>query len=187
MRMFVNSQWIESPQTCPVVDPYTGEVIDTVPKATPQQVDECLYAAVRGAAEMARLSGYERNRILGRAADLLTRHAEELARTISQEEGKPLSESRGEASRMPDLLRLCAFEGSQIRGETLPLDAHVGASGKLGMTLRVPCGVVVAITPFNYPLLLVVHKVGPALATGNAVILKPANQTPLTALQFTEI
>jgi glyceraldehyde-3-phosphate dehydrogenase (NADP+) len=88
---------------------------------------------------------------------------------------------------MPDLLRLCAFEGSQLRGETLPLDAQVATKGKMGFTMRVPCGVVVAIAPFNYPLLLVVHKVGPALAAGNAVILKPAHQTPLVALKLTQI
>src|SRR5207247_2508926 len=98
-----------------------------------------------------------------------------------------LSESRVDASRVPDLLRLCACEGTQVRGETLPLDAQVGARGKIGFTLRVPCGVVLAITPFNYPLLLVLHKVGPALAAGNAVILKPADKTPLTALRLTRV
>lgn len=88
---------------------------------------------------------------------------------------------------MPDLLRLCAFEGSQLRGETLPLDAQAGVRDKLGMTWRVPYGVVLAITPFNYPLLLAVHKVGPALASGNAVILKPAEQTPLIALKLMQL
>ena len=167
--------------------PYSGEEVDTVPSAAPEQVEEALVAAVEGAAVMGRLSACERNRILSRAADLVAANADELARTISLEEGKPLSESRGEVSRMPDLLRLCAFEGTQARGETLPLDAQDGAGGKLGITLRTPCGVVLAITPFNYPLLLVVHKVGPALAAGNAVILKPADKTPLTALKFTRL
>jgi glyceraldehyde-3-phosphate dehydrogenase (NADP+) len=88
---------------------------------------------------------------------------------------------------MPDLLRLCAFEGTQLRGETLPVDAHAGAQGKMGFTIRVPCGIVVAISPYNYPLLLVLHKVGPALAAGNAVILKPATQTPLVALKLTRL
>jgi glyceraldehyde-3-phosphate dehydrogenase (NADP+) len=88
---------------------------------------------------------------------------------------------------MPDMIRLCAFEGSQLRGEVLPIDAQAGVTGKLAFTLREPCGIVVAITPFNYPLLLVLHKVGPALAAGNAVILKPAGQTPLVALKLTRI
>jgi len=121
------------------------------------------------------------------AADLLAAKVEDMARTISMEEGKPLFESRGEAGRTPDIFRLCAFEGAQLRGETLPLDAQAGTTGKMGFTLRVPCGVVVAITPFNYPLLLVAHKVGPALASGNAVILKPASKTALTALKLTKI
>ncbi len=187
MQMYVNGRWVDSPAVSKVISPYSGEVVDTVPEATPGQVEEALAAAVKGAAAMAALTAYERCGILQRAADLLAARAEEIARTISQEEGKPLNESRGEVSRMPDLLRLSAFEGTQIRGETLPLDAHVGARGKLGMTLRVPCGIVVAISPFNYPLLLVLHKVGPALAAGNAVILKPAGQTPLTALKMTQV
>src|SRR5881296_561962 len=163
VRMLVNGQWVESAGCAPVISPYSGEVVETVPAATAEHVEQALSAAVQGAAQMAKLSAYDRNRILHRAADLLSTRTETLARTISLEEGKPLTESRGEVSRMPDLLRLSAFEGTQARGETLPIDAHVGAQGKLGMTLRVPCGVVVAITPFNYPLLLVVHKVGPAL------------------------
>lgn len=136
---------------------------------------------------MAKLTAYERSQILLRAADLLAKQVEDFARTISLEEGKPLVESRGEAGRTPDIFRLCAFEGAQIRGETLPIDAQTGAAGKMGFTLRVPCGIVVAITPFNYPLLLVAHKVGPALASGNAVILKPASKTSLTALKLTKI
>jgi glyceraldehyde-3-phosphate dehydrogenase (NADP+) len=185
--MYVNGAWTGSPRELPVVAPYSGQVVDTVPMATGEQVDQCLAAAVHGMSAMKQLSAYDRQRILNRAADLLSERSEDFARTISLEEGKPLSESRGEVSRMPDLLRLCGFEGSQLRGESLPLDAQSGAKGKLGFTLRVPCGIVLAITPFNYPLLLVVHKVGPALAAGNAVILKPSDRTPLTALKFTAL
>src|SRR6185295_7871933 len=187
MKMYLNGDWVESPVMSPVVSPYSREIVDTVPEASGQQVDQALDAAERAATAMGQLTGYERCQILNRAADLLAARLEDFARTISLEEGKPLSESRGEVGRMPDLLRLCAFEGSQLRGETLPLDAQVATKGKLGFTLRVPCGIVVAITPFNYPLLLVVHKIGPALAAGNAVILKPARQTPLVALKLTKI
>lgn len=187
MKMYLNGAWVDAPVMSPVVSPYSRETIDTVPEATPDQVEQALSAAERACATMAQLTGYERSQILNRAADLIAMRVEDLAKTISLEEGKPLSESRTEAGRMPDLLRLCAFEGSQLRGETLPLDAQVATRGKLGLTLRVPCGVVVAITPFNYPLLLVVHKIGPALAASNAVILKPARQTPLVALKLTQI
>src|ERR1700683_5554355 len=170
-----------------IIAPYSGAIVDEVPYATGDDVERALAAAERGAVRMAQLTGYERYQILERAAVLLASQTEDLARTISLEEGKPIAEARGEAGRIPDLLRLCAFEGTQLRGETLPVDAQSGTRGKFGMTMRVPCGVVVAITPFNYPLLLVAHKLGPALATGNAVILKPAERTPLSALKFTRI
>jgi glyceraldehyde-3-phosphate dehydrogenase (NADP+) len=187
MKMYISGGWVDSPQAIPIHSPYTQEVIDTVPDATNEQVQQALAATAKGAAAMAKLTAYERTQILMRAADLLSTKVEDLARTVSVEEGKPLSESRGEAGRMADLLRLSAFEGSQVRGETLPLDAQSATRGKLGLTLRVPCGVVVAISPFNYPLLLVMHKVGPALAAGNSVILKPASTTPLSALKLTRV
>ncbi|MDH3674556.1 MAG: aldehyde dehydrogenase family protein, partial [Anaerolineae bacterium] len=176
-----------SSERAPVKSPYSGETIDMVPVATPGQIEQALAAAEAGAVAMARLTAYDRNQILNRAAELIEANVDDLAQTISQESGKPLSEAQGEASRMPDLLRLCAFEGTQLRGETLPVDAHAGAQGKMGFTIRVPCGIVVAISPYNYPLLLVLHKVGPALAAGNAVILKPATQTPLVALKLTQL
>jgi acyl-CoA reductase-like NAD-dependent aldehyde dehydrogenase len=187
MQMYIAGAWTGSANVMPVVAPFSGEVVDTVPMATSAQVDQCVAAAKNGARAMAKLTGYERNQLLQKAADLLASRVEEFARTISLEEGKPLAEARGEVSRMPDLLRLCGFEGTQIRGESLPLDSQVGTKGKLGLTLRTPCGVVLAITPFNYPVLLVVHKIGPALAAGNAVILKPAERTPLSALKLTKV
>jgi glyceraldehyde-3-phosphate dehydrogenase (NADP+) len=122
-------------------------------------------------------------RILLRAAELADERAPELARTITSECGKTITEATGEAKRSGDIMRLSAFEGANLYGETLPLDANRGTGlDKLGFTVRQPCGVVVAISPFNYPALLVMHKLGPALAAGNAVVLKPASKTPLTAL-----
>jgi acyl-CoA reductase-like NAD-dependent aldehyde dehydrogenase len=185
--MYLAGEWATGDGEREVVNPWLGDVVDTVPNATAVQIDRALDAAVQGAAEMAALSGWERSRILNAAADLLEARVEEFARTLSLEEGKPLTESRGEVSRCPELLRLSAFEGAQLRGEVLPLDAAPNGAGKFGYTLRVPCGVVVAITPFNYPMLLVLHKVAPALATGNAVILKPASATPLVALELTKL
>jgi len=189
MKMYINSRWTDSPESATIRSPYSGEVVDTVPVATPEQIEQTLVAAERAARAMAALSAYERNRILNRAADIMAEpeHQQDLAETVSREEGKPLAEAKGEVSRIPDFLRLCAFEGTQIRGETLPVDAQAGAEGKFGYTIHVPCGVVVAITPFNYPVLLVAHKIGPALAAGNAVILKPASQTPLSGLKMTKI
>ena len=118
-----------------------------------------------------------------RAAELADERAAQTAQIISAEAGKTITEARGEASRSGDLIRLAAFEGTQLYGDALPLDANRGTGlDKLGFTVHQPVGVVVAITPFNYPALLVMHKLAPALAAGNAVVLKPARTTPLTAL-----
>jgi len=185
MRMYVAGEWRGAGSEDEIRSPWSGDVVDTVPRASVGDADEALRCAVQGAATMRRLSAYDRSEILNRAADLIEDACDELARTISAEEGKPLSEALGEARRTPALFRLAAAEGARMHGETLPLDASPGAEDKLGFTLRQPCGVVVAITPFNYPLLLVAHKVAPAIAAGNAVILKPASQTPLTALKLT--
>ncbi|PWB80869.1 MAG: aldehyde dehydrogenase, partial [Candidatus Methylomirabilota bacterium] len=133
------------------------------------------------------LSGYDRYRILKKAAELIETRSEEFARTITLEEGKSLAESRFEVSRAVQTLTLSGEEAKRLHGETIPFDGAPGGSGKFGFTLRVPCGIVVAISPFNFPLNLVCHKVGPALAAGNAVIVKPATDTPLSALKLTEI
>src|SRR5262249_26418523 len=130
-----------------------------------------------------RTPAHERMRVLLRAADLADQRAEQTAQVISLEAGKTITEARGEAARSGDLIRLAAFEGTQLYGDSLPLDANRGTGlDKLGFTVHQPVGIVVAITPFNYPALLVMHKLAPALAAGNAVVLKPAGTTPLTAL-----
>src|SRR5829696_8940984 len=161
MRMFVAGEWTEGARQEEVRSPYSGEAIDTVPVAG-------LAGAVRGAAARRHTTGHEREAILRRAGDIADTRVEELAATISAETGKAIGEARAEAGRAGDLLRLSGFEGTQLYGDTLPLDAGAGAGlNRLGFTLRQPCGVVVAITPFNYPLLLVLHKIAPALAAGN--------------------
>src|SRR5262245_43491883 len=187
MRMYVAGQWIDKPQTIPVENPYDRSVIDTVPRADRGDVERALESAVRGARAMAALSGLDRYKILRKAADLIAARQEDLGRTISQEEGKILAEGRLEANRAHETILGSAEEAKRLHGETVPVDAAPGGAGKLAFTLRVPCGVVVAISPFNFPLNLVCHKVGPAIAAGNAVILKPASDTPLSALKLTEI
>ena len=166
-----------------VTSPYDGSVVGTVPVAGPDDVEAALAAAEAGAARWRRTPAHERMRILLRAAQLADDRAGEIARMISSEVGKTITEATGEASRSGEIIRLAAFEGTQLYGDTLPLDANRGTGPeKIGFTLRQPCGVVVAISPFNYPALLVLHKLAPALAAGNAVVLKPARTTPLTAL-----
>ena len=187
MKMYVCGQWVDRPEKIEVLNPYDGSVVDTVPSANRNDVEMAIASAVCGAESMARLTGYERYQILYKAAALMDARVEEFARLITMEEGKILAEARTEASRSPEILRLSGEEAKRLTGEVLPLDGAPNVSGKFGFTMRVPCGVVVAISPFNYPLLLVCHKVGPALAAGNALILKPATVTPLIALKLTEI
>ena len=187
MKMFVRGQWLESDERIDVCNPFSGQVIDTVPKASPDDVEAALAGAVEGARLMREMPAYDRYKILRRAADLMVQRQEELGRTISEEEGKVLGEGVFEASRSAITMEVSAEEAKRLTGELLPLDGAPGAEGKIGFTLRVPCGVVVAITPFNFPLNLVCHKVGPALAAGNSVIVKPASDTPLVALKLVEI
>jgi acyl-CoA reductase-like NAD-dependent aldehyde dehydrogenase len=186
MRMFLHGEWVDRPEKLEVLNPYDNSVVDTVPRASIDDVQAAIAAAVQGAAVMAALPGYERYQILRRTAEIMRRRHEELSRTISLEEGKILAESRLETSRAIETIELSAEEAKRLQGEVLPLDGAPGGAGKLGFTLRVPCGVVAAITPFNFPLNLVAHKVGPALAAGNAVVLKPASDTPLSALKLVE-
>ena len=187
MRMYIAGQWTEGQDTIEVLNPFDGSLVDTVPHAGPKEVDQALESATRGARLMAELPAYERFSILTKTAGLLRENQEDFARLISKESGKALWESRLEVVRAAETIELSAEEAKRIRGETIPLDAASGGQGKFGFTLRVPCGVVVAISPFNFPLNLLCHKVGPALAAGNAVIAKPPTDTPLTALRFTEL
>ena len=187
MKMFLAGEWVDKSKKIEVRNPYDNSVLDTVPKADGDDVERALSFAERGAKVMAKLSGYERWKILRKAADLIAERNEELGRLISLEEGKILAEGRFEAGRAVETMMASAEEAKRIHGETVPLDGDPGGARKLGFTLRVPCGVVAAISPFNFPLNLVCHKVGPALAAGNSVVIKPATDTPLSALRLTEI
>jgi acyl-CoA reductase-like NAD-dependent aldehyde dehydrogenase len=187
MKMYLGGEWVDRDERSNVLNPYDGSVIDTVPRANLKDVERAIASAVRGAAVMAELPAHERYRILHRAAELMEERVEDLGRTITLEEGKIIAEGRGEAQRSVQTMTLSAEEAKRLYGEYLPLDAAPGVTGKVGFTVCVPCGVVVAIAPFNFPLNLVCHKVGPALAAGNAVIVKPASDTPLSALKLTEI
>jgi len=187
MKFFLAGKWQDRDDQIEVINPGTGEVIDTVPRAKSADVDLALQTAADATATMAALTGYERFTILKRAAALMIQQRDELARTLSREEGKPIREAILEVDRAAETLELSGEEAKRLFGEVLPLDGGKGVRNKLGFTLRVPCGVVAAITPFNFPLNLVCHKVGPALAAGNSVILKPASDTPLVALKLIEI
>lgn len=187
MQMFLNGQWTDRPAKIEVRNPYNGDVIDTVPQGSAADIDAAISGLVAGAAHMRAMPAYDRANILAKAAELMHAREDDLGRTISLEEGKTLREGIFEASRAVETMRLSAEEARRISGEVLPIDAAPGGAGRLAFTLRVPCGIVAAITPFNFPLNLVTHKVGPALAAGNSVIIKPASDTPLSALRLVEI
>jgi glyceraldehyde-3-phosphate dehydrogenase (NADP+) len=187
MKMFVFGEWIDKADRLEVRNPFDDSVLETVPKADLADVERAIAGAVEGAAIMRKMPAYQRYQILAKAARLVTERREKLAKLLSQEEGKILSEALAEVARAAETLELSAEEAKRITGEVLPLDAASHGAGKFGFTLRVPCGVVACIAPFNFPLMLPCHKVGPALAAGNSVILKPASDTPLSSLALIEI
>ena len=187
MKMYINGEWVDGTDTMPVVDPFQQSVIDTVPRASAADMELAITSAVRGAQAMGKLTSYQRYEILRKASDLMSERAEDLAMTITREEGKVIAEGRVEARRGVQTITFSAEEAKRLHGETVPLDAAPGNVNQFGFTIRVPVGVVAAISPFNFPLNLVCHKVGPALAAGNSVVLKPASDTPMSALKLTEI
>ena len=187
MKMLLGGNWVDRAEKIEVLNPFDGSVVDTVPHSSLADVEEALAAAERGARVMRDLTGYQRYEILMKVADLMRERADDLARTITLEEGKILAEAQIEATRAREIIVLSAEEAKRLSGEVIPLDGAPGVNGKLGFTLRVPCGVVVGISPFNFPLHLVCHKVGPAIAAGNACIIKPATDTPLSALKLIEL
>ena len=187
MKAYLAGEWRDGDARIEVRRPFDGSVVDTVPAATARDVDRAVTSLVEGAAAMRATPARERSDMLRRAAAAIHDRAGELGRLITEESGKILAEGLFEAGRAAETLDLSAAEARRIGGEVLPLDAAPGVDGQFGFTLRVPCGVVAAITPFNFPLNLVCHKVGPALAAGNAVIVKPASATPLSALKLVEI
>jgi acyl-CoA reductase-like NAD-dependent aldehyde dehydrogenase len=170
-----------------VLDKYTGETIADVPVASREATENAIRAAHDAFPAWSRTPAHKRYRILNQAAQLLEKHQEEIAATICREAGKAWKYSLGEVGRSVETFRFSAEEAKRIHGETVPLDASAFGEGRLGFWLRSPLGVVSAITPFNFPLNLVAHKVGPALAVGNTLVLKPASTTPLTAIRLADI
>lgn len=169
-----------------VRDPDDGTLVGTVPSASLADVEVALANAVAGARASRALPVHRRMSILQAAADHVGARRDEFAMTIAREGIKTIREARAEVGRCIETLRLSAEEARRLNGETLAFDQRVGSEAKVGYWIREPIGVVVAITPFNDPLNLVAHKVGPAIAAGNAVIVKPHSQTPLSAMGLAE-
>ena len=183
--MLIGGEWMDADERTEVRHPYDGEVVGSVPVATAEQVTQAVDAADRAVAE-SKLSAYERYELLYRTAELLEADAEPVAQLMTAEQGKPITEARGEVDRAIQTLRLSGEEAKRGFGEYVPMDAQRGFDRTHAFTQREPLGVVAAITPFNFPLNLMVHKVGPALAAGNAVVGKPATTTPLVSIKLFE-
>jgi acyl-CoA reductase-like NAD-dependent aldehyde dehydrogenase len=184
---YIGGAWVETAEYAPLYAPYSGEQLAEIPLADAETVEKAIAAAEEAASVMRRMPAYQRARILEKMAALLNERLEEAAKIIALEAGKPIKTARGEVIRTIQTYKFAAEEAKRIHGETLPLDAAIGGEGRLAYTVREPLGVVGAITPFNFPMNLVAHKVGPALAAGNTVVLKPASQTPLSAFFLAQI
>jgi acyl-CoA reductase-like NAD-dependent aldehyde dehydrogenase len=182
-KLLAAGEWRETGEWTEVLSPYDEAVIGRVAHGDAALVDRAAVAA-REAFESADFPQHERAAVLDRAAELVAERVEELALTIAAEAGKPLKTATVEASRCVDTLSFSAVEARKLTGGTVPMEASPAGAGKLGVMMRVPFGVVGAISPFNFPLNLVAHKLGPAIAAGNAVVLKPAGQTPISALKL---
>lgn len=185
--MLIGGEWRFAADAYEVVDPYRGEVVAIAPKSTPADLDAALSAAVAAKRKIAAMPGYERAALLRRAHALLAERAEDIARTMSRETGKALKDSRGELVRTLDTVLLSAEEAVRIEGEHVPLDATAMGAGKIALMLRFPVGVIAAITPFNAPVNLAAHKIAPAIAAGNAIVLKPPPQAPLCVHKLVEV
>jgi acyl-CoA reductase-like NAD-dependent aldehyde dehydrogenase len=187
VRMRLGGEWREGSQWDEIRDPYRGDLVSIAPRSTLADLDAAVSAAAAAKSSAAAIPAYERAALLRRAAELLRQRAEEIAQTMTRETGKALKDSRAEALRTLDTLYLSAEEAVRIEGEHVPLDATQMGAGKIAMLLRFPVGVVAGITPFNAPLNLAAHKIAPALAAGNAIVLKPPPQAPLTVHKLIEV
>jgi len=179
-RRVSSDEWIE------VLSPYDRSPVARVPALTADHVAEAVSAA-EAALARADFPQFRRAEVLERAAELLADRIEEFAVTVAREAGKPIRDARAEATRCVDTLRFSAVEARKLGGEVIPMEASAAGAGRLGFALRHPVGVVAAISPFNFPLNLVAHKIGPAVAAGCPVVLKPAELTPVSAIRLVDL
>lgn len=187
VNMLINGKLIEKPEQINIINPYTNEIIDTVPHGNRDDAKEAIEAANKSTKALINVSSREISESLYEIHEEIKKNANIFAKLISIDCGKPIKESISEVERSILTTLLSAEESKRIYGETIPLDACKGGENLVGFTSRIPLGVIGAITPFNYPLNLVVHKIMPAIAAKNAVVLKPSIEAPLTALKLAEI
>lgn len=186
-KLWINGQWESTNETTELTAPYTGEVLANVAKATASDVERAIEGAHQTFQSFKKTTAYERAEILYKVVTIMRERKQELAKILADEAAKPISAGIAEIDRTIATYQFAAEAAKQSTGETIPMDAAPGVKDRIGYTKRVPLGVVSAITPFNFPFNLVAHKLGPAFAVGNTVVLKPASQTPLSALVMSEI
>ncbi len=186
-KLLIDGQWVDGGSMLEVKNKYTGEAIGAVPMARQEDVDAAIGAAERAATEMARMPAHRKAEILLRTASTIRDMRDDFARTIAAEAGKALKYARAEVDRAVSTFTIAAEEAKRLHGETVPLDAVPSGEGYFGFYQRRPVGVVAAIAPFNFPLNLVAHKVAPALAAGNSLVLKPASTTPISAVKLCQV
>ncbi len=186
MKMLLAGEWVDRDEMIPVYDPWDDGLIDHVPSATASDAEVALESALQGFETARAMTVHERAGVLYRTADIVRDNLDTFAEMIAREGSKTIREARKEALRCTNTLTVSAEEAKRLLGETIPFDSFPGGEDRVGYWYRFPIGVVLAITPFNDPLNLVAHKLGPAIAAGNAVILKPATVTPLSALLLAE-
>ena len=186
-KLLIANEWVDAPDSLSIRSPFSGEIVAEVARAGTAEIERAVQAAVSAFDVTKTLSSAKRAELLGRTIDGLKKRRDDLARTITLEAGKPIRLSRGEVDRAISTFTVAMEESRRIGGEVIPLDVNAASEGRLGITRRFPLGPILAITPFNFPLNLVAHKVAPAIAASNSVLLKPASATPITALLLGEI
>ncbi|PGS51774.1 aldehyde dehydrogenase family protein [Bacillus sp. AFS041924] len=186
-NIWINGQYVETENYSELLSPYSQEKIADIAIANKIQTQNAIQVAYDAKEVMAKMPAHQRAAILEKVSQLLEENLEEAARVIALESAKPLIFAKAEVIRTIETYKFASEEAKRIHGETIPFDAAVGGVGKIGYTIRNPIGVIGAITPFNFPMNLVAHKVGPAIASGNTVVLKPASQTPLSAFYIADL
>ena len=186
MKMLIHGKWVDKPEKINVLNPYDGNVLDTVPAGTVDDVKKAIESAAEGFTINRDMPVHRRISILKKTAKIMQTRFDELAKTIATEGSKTIKEARKEVGRAINTITISAEEARRLNGETIPFDSAEGSENRVGYYYRFPIGIIAAITPFNDPLNLVAHKLGPAIAGGNSVVLKPATVTPLSALKLAE-
>ncbi|QAY67631.1 aldehyde dehydrogenase family protein [Paenibacillus protaetiae] len=185
--LWIGGEWRRAARYEPLYAPYGGDKLADIAAASAAEAEEAIVNAHEAFLSYRNMPAYKRAEILYQAAALLEERSEACIRILVQEAGKPVKAARGEIARTAETYRFAAEEAKRIAGDQIPMDAAAGGTGRIGFTVKTPIGVITAITPFNFPFNLVAHKVGPALAAGNAIVLKPAEQTPLSALFLADL